>query len=207
MIRSFIAALALAAPLTLAAAAPGLAQDRGSDAARAASEAAAEFGPAVGERAPVTVFTTAAGETASLADLSGRNGVVIYFNRSLDWCPICLRQALDLNAASDQFAEAGWGVAVLTYDDAATLARVADRREITFALLPDPDMAVIDAFDVRDPIYADPGHMAHGVPYPIAFAIRPDAVIAGKFWHEAGLGQERGYAVRVTVEDVLGALD
>lgn len=207
MIRTLIAALALAAPLTLAAAAPGLAQDGGSDAARAASAAAAEFGPAVGEPAPVTVFTTASGETASLAALSGRNGVVIYFNRSLDWCPICLRQALDVNAAADQFAEAGWGVAVLTYDDAATLALVADRREIAVTLLPDPDIAVIDAFGVRDPIYADPGHMAHGVPYPIAFAIRPDGVIAGKFWHEAGLGQQRGYATRVTVEDVLGALE
>jgi peroxiredoxin len=207
MIRSFIAALTLAVPLSLAGAAPGLAQAGGSDAARAASEAAAAFGPAVGARSPVTVFTTAAGEEASLAELSGTNGVILYFNRSLDWCPICLRQALEIDAAADQFAEAGWSAAVLTYDDAATLARVADRREIALTLLPDPDIAVIDAFGVRDPIYADPDHMAHGVPYPIAFAIRPDGVIVGKFWHEAGLGQPRGYATRVSVDDLLGALD
>lgn len=177
------------------------------EAARAASDAAADLGPAVGARAPVTDFALASGGTASLADLSGPEGVVIYFNRSLDWCPICLRQALEVNAALEQFEAAGWGVAVLTYDDADTLARVADRRGLEMALLPDPEIAVIDAFDVRDPIYADPDHMAHGVPYPIAFAIRPDGVIAGKFWHEAGLGEDRGYATRITIEDVLDALD
>lgn len=200
-----LAALVLA--FSLVALAPAGAFAQPSQAARAASDAAADLGPAVGARSPVTDFALASGGTASLADLSGPEGVVIYFNRSLDWCPICLRQALEVNAALEQFEAAGWGVAVLTYDDAETLARVADRRGLEMALLPDPEIAVIDAFDVRDPIYADPNHMAHGVPYPIAFAIRPDATIAGKFWHEAGLGEERGYATRVTVDDVLGALD
>ena len=61
-------------------------------------------------------------------DLSGENGVVIYFNRSLDWCPICLRQALEVDAAQEAFEAAGWGVALLTYDSSQTLARVADQR-------------------------------------------------------------------------------
>jgi peroxiredoxin len=199
MIRSLFGAAAL----MLFAAAPGL----GQDAARAAAEAAADLGPQVGARAPVTAFTTTSGETVSLAELSGPNGVVIYFNRSLDWCPICLRQALEVNDALDQFEAAGWGAAILTYDDAQTLARVAERRDLDVALIPDPEIAVIDAFGVRDPIYADPAHMAHGVPYPIAFAIRPDGAVAGKFWHEAGLGEDRGYATRVSVSDVLGALN
>jgi len=201
MIR--LLAAAFVAPIALAGAAPGHAQE----AARLAAEAAADFGPAVGEQAPVTVFATASGETASLAELSGPNGLVIYFNRSLDWCPICLRQALEVNEAAGAFEAAGWTAAVLTYDDAEALARVADRRGLEITLLSDPEITVIDAFDVRDPIYADPNHMAHGVPYPVAFAIRPDGIIAGKFWHEAGLGEQRGYATRVTVADVLGALE
>lgn len=200
MIRILAATLALGA----AAAAPAPAQN--ADPARAASEAAAEFGPDVGARVPTTRFTDSSGAPVGLADLSGPEGVVIYFNRSLDWCPICLRQALEVNAALEQFEAAGWGAAVLTYDDAPTLARVADQRGLEITLLADPEITVIDAFGVRDPIYADPGHMAHGVPYPIAFAIRPDGTIAGKFWHEAGFGQDRGYATRVTVDDVLAAL-
>ena len=190
---------------TLLAAGQAQAQDQ-SAATRDAAEAAAEFGPAVGAIAPPVLAEDSTGAMRDLADLAGPNGLVLYFNRSLDWCPICLRQTIELNAAADSFAEAGWGVAVLTYDPVEVLARVKDQRMLAVTLLSDPDSAVIDAFGVRDPIYADPGHMAHGVPYPIAFALRPNGQIVGKYWHEAGLGQQRGYATRVTAEDVLAAL-
>lgn len=199
MTRTLLAAAALA----LAGTSPGLAQ---SEPAAAAAEAAAEFGPGVGERAPAFTVTDAAGVERTLANLSGPRGVVIYFNRSLDWCPICLRQTLEVEAAQQAFEDAGWGVAVLTYDSQATLARVADQRQLTLTLLADEGSAVIDAFDVRDPIYADPDHMAHGVPYPIAFAIRPDGVVAGKYWHEAGLGGPNGHATRVSTAHVIADL-
>lgn len=199
MFRALLGAVAL----SLTAMSPALAQ---ADAAAAASQAAAGFGPAVGDSAPAFTLTDAAGAERSLADLSGANGLVIYFNRSLDWCPICLRQTLEVEAELDAFAQAGWGVAVLTYDSQDTLARVADQRQLTVTLLADEGSVVIDAFDVRDPIYSDPGHMAHGVPYPIAVAIRPDGQVAGKYWHEAGLGDQRGFATRVTTEDVIADL-
>jgi len=171
-----------------------------------AAEAARDFGPAVGEQAPAFTVMDAVGQSRSLADLSGEEGVVIYFNRSLDWCPICLRQTLELQEANEQFEATGWSVAVLTYDAVDTLAQVADRRGLTLDLLADQGSSVIDAFGVRDPIYADAEHLAHGVPYPIAFAIRPDGVVAAKFWHEAGLGEQRGYATRVSADDVIAAL-
>ncbi len=175
-------------------------------ATEASMEAAAEFGPAVGSIAPSFSVTDATGASRTLTDLSGPEGTVIYFNRSLDWCPICLRQTLEIEAALEDFDAAGWSVAVLTYDSAETLAQVADRRELSVTLLGDNSIEVIDAFGVRDPIYADPDHMAHGVPYPVAFAIRTDGTIAAKFWHEAGLGERRGYATRVSTDDVLSAL-
>lgn len=199
MIRIALAAAALAVS-----GAPVLAQD---GPAAQASAAAETFGPAVGQAAPSFSLPDSAGEARTLADLAGPRGLVLYFNRSLDWCPICLRQTIELNEAVEAFRAAGWGVAVLTYDPVDTLARVKDQRALEVTLLSDADSAVIDAFDVRDPIYADPEHIAHGVPYPIAFAIRPDGTIAGKYWHEAGLGQQRGYAVRVSAEDVLADLD
>lgn len=175
-------------------------------AAEAAMEAATAFGPAVGAEVPAFSVTDASGAPRSLQDLAGPEGTVIYFNRSLEWCPICLRQTLEIEAAIDSFEAAGWGVAVLTYDSEATLARVADQRQLAVTLLADEGSIVIDAFEVRDPIYADPDHMAHGVPYPIAFAIRTDGTVAAKFWHEAGLGQRRGYATRVSTEDVIAVL-
>ncbi|XBQ17046.1 MAG: peroxiredoxin family protein [Oceanicaulis sp.] len=176
------------------------------DPATLATEAAAEFGPAVGARAPLLDARLLDGSTPTLAELSGPRGVVVYFNRSLDWCPICIAQTLELQAAEERFNAAGWAVAVLTYDSAEALARGVDRRGITLTVLSDPDSETIDAWGVRDPIYQNPEHMAYGVPYPIAFAIRPDGVVAAKFWHEGGLGADRGYAVRVSADDVLAAL-
>lgn len=169
----------------------------------AAAEAASGFGPAIGERAPDLDVMDADGARRSLSDLMGERGLVLYFNRSLDWCPICLRQTIELEASVDAFAEAGWPVAVLTYDPVATLAQVADRRGLDVTLLSDEDSATIDAYGVRDPIYADPDHLAHGVPYPITVVIDRDGRVVAKFWHEAGLGQQRGYATRISAEDVL----
>lgn len=199
MIRAIFILAALLAP-----AAPALAQE--GSAAQAAA-AAQPFGPAPGERAPDFTAPDSAGALQSLSDLAGRNGLVLYFNRSLDWCPICLRQTLELNESVAAFEQAGWGVAVLTYDPVETLARIKDQRSLEMALLSDVESEVIDAFEVRDPIYPDPDHIAHGVPYPIAFALRPDGRVVGKYWHEAGLGDQLGYEGRVTAGDVLADLD
>lgn len=177
------------------------------DAVALSREAAEGFGPAIGARAPDFALPDADGATRTLASIAGPRGVVIYFNRSLDWCPICIAQTLDLQNATEAFEVAGWGLAVLTYDNVETLARAAERRELTMPLLSDAGSAVIDAFGVRDPIYAEPRHRAHGVPYPVAIAIRRDGRFAGKFWHEGGLGSDRGYAVRVSAQEVLAALD
>jgi peroxiredoxin len=172
----------------------------------AAADAASSFGVAVGERAPALDVVDSSGAARSLESLMGERGAVIYFNRSLDWCPICLRQTLELEEYVEAFAEAGWPVAVLTYDPLETLAQAADRRGLTMTLLSDEGSETIDAFGVRDPIYADPDHLAHGVPYPITFVIDRDGVVVAKFWHEAGLGQQRGYATRISAEDVLAAV-
>jgi len=172
----------------------------------AAADAASSFGVAVGERAPALDVVDSSGAARSLESLMGERGAVIYFNRSLDWCPICLRQTLELEEYVEAFAEAGWPVAVLTYDPVETLAQAADRRGLTMTLLSDEGSETIDAFGVRDPIYADPDHLAHGVPYPITFVIDRDGVVVAKFWHEAGLGQQRGYATRISAEDVLAAV-
>jgi len=198
MFRSLFAAVLMLTP------AAAIAQSAPLDAAEAAAEA---FGPGVGETVPALDVVDASGAARSIADLSGEKGLVLYFNRSLDWCPICLRQTLEVDAARAAFEDRGYEVAVLTYDPADTLAAAAARREIGMTLLSDEGSAVINAFAIGDPLYADPGHRAHGVPYPIAFVIDPEGAVKAKFWHEAGLGEDRGFVVRVSVEDTLAGLD
>ncbi len=198
LLRSAFAAGLLALAPAAFAQAPAL------DAAR---DAAAPFGPAVGETAPALSLSDAGGETRTLEELAGENGLVLYFNRSLDWCPICLRQTLEIDAERAGFEAKGYEVAIVTYDSIEALAEASRRREISLTLLSDEGSALIDAYGIRDPIYADPDHRAHGVPYPITFVLSPEGEVKAKFWHEAGLGDQRGYAVRVTVEDVLAGLD
>ncbi|WP_439635893.1 peroxiredoxin family protein [Oceanicaulis sp.] len=200
MLRTFLVILAVfsLAPIGASAHAQG--------ALETAADAASRFGPEVGQVAPALDVTDAAGAPRTLESLMGEQGMVVYFNRSLDWCPICLRQTLELEPHAEAFADAGWPVAVLTYDAAETLGQVAERRGLSMALLSDPESRTIDAFGVRDPIYDDPDHLAYGVPYPITFVIDRDGVVVAKFWHEAGLGDQRGYATRISAEDVLAAV-
>ena len=197
----------LTGALALAAALPVLAEPARAQTADAAAEAAAPFGPQAGETAPAFSLTDSQGETRTLADLAGENGLVVYFNRSLDWCPICQAQTLEVDEAASGFAERGYAVAVITYDAPEVLARFDARRQVSLTLLSDEGSAVIDAFDIRDPVYDDPDSRAYGVPYPIAFVLGPDGQVKAKLWHEAGLGEQRGYATRITPEDMFDTLD
>ena len=166
-----------------------------------------DFGPAIGAPAPTFSLSDSDGTRRGLEDLYGENGLVLYFNRSLDWCPICQRQTLEVDAAADGFAERGYAVAVLTYDPVEDLARFDLRRDVSLTLLSDAGSQVIDAWGVRDPVYDDPDSLGYGVPYPIAYVIGTDGIIRARFWHEAGLGQPSGWAMRSRVDAVFAALD
>jgi peroxiredoxin len=172
----------------------------------AASETAETLGPPVGSPMPDFRLADAEGGMQTLADIAGENGTVIYFNRSLDWCPFCQTQTMEVNAAADQFAALGYGVVTITYDSVDIIQAFAERRSIGITLLSDPDSTLVDALDIRDPVYTDPDSMAYGVPYPITFIVGPDGRIEGKYWHEPGYGEERGYRQRITVGDVLAEL-
>ena len=165
------------------------------------------FGPAIGSTIPQSPVRLADGSATELRALAGENGLVVYFNRSLSWCPVCIAQTIEIDAAQERFSERGFAVAVLTYDTPETLTGAALRHELDIALVSDEGSAVINAFGVADPVYADPDHRAHGVPYPVAFVISPDGEVLGRFLHAQGLGEQRGYAVRVSVDDVIAGLD
>lgn len=172
----------------------------------AASGTAETLGPSIGSPMPDFRLADANGELQTLADVAGENGTVIYFNRSLDWCPFCQTQTMEVNAAAGRFAALGYGVVTITYDSVEELQAFAARRSIEIPLLSDPDSFLVDALDIRDPVYSDPDSMAYGVPYPITFVVGPEGNIEGKHWHEPGYGQSRGYSQRITVEDVLAQL-
>ena len=47
---------------------------------------------------------------------------MLVFSRSMDWCPFCKTQAVELQGRLAELRSQGLGVAIITYDPPAVLA-------------------------------------------------------------------------------------
>lgn len=160
-----------------------------------------ELGPPVGETIPhsLELQDQTGAVRGGVADLAGPEGLVLLFNRSLDWCPYCQAQIIEINGAADRIRERGYGIAVVTYDDVSVLAQFAEHRGIGLDLLSDPGSVAIDAFGIRNMSYRD-NPRAWGVPHPVIFVLSPDGVIRAKLYEE-------DFRQRPPVESLLAAID
>ncbi len=142
---------------------------------------ALDGGPEVDDPIPHTLATRDQnGKRQDFQTITGKNGLVLLFSRSLSWCVFCIGEALDWNARVEEFTSLGYEVAILTYDGVDDLKRFAGRRNISYTLLSDPESVVIRAFDLLNEQYR-PGSRAHGVPHPAIFVIDPDGVVMHLF--------------------------
>ncbi len=146
------------------------------------------------------------GRDRSFSELVGASGLVLYFARSVDWCPYCQAQAIHLNERMDDFLERGYGVAMVTTDTVAETAAFAARRDIRFSLLSDPDSEIIAAWNQLDPAFEE-GSRNYGLPYPTTYVLNASGEVEAVFFNEATLGEARGYVDRVDVDDVIASLD
>jgi peroxiredoxin Q/BCP len=165
MIRTLLAASALALTLPVA-----IGQDD------AATMTTAQIGPVVGATAPAFTATTSAGVSADLAAISGTNGAVIIFSRSLDWCPYCKKQAIELETIAAEMDTAGWPITLVTYDPTDTLAAFASDKDVTYTLLSDADSSMIDAFGLRN-TEMKAGSRFDGIPHPAIVFISNDGTV------------------------------
>ncbi len=177
MIKTIVAAAALmfAAPVALA--------EKPTPA-----EISKSSGPVIGELAPAFSAMTSAGVAVDLAAISGANGAVIVFSRSLDWCPYCKKQALELEGVTDKLAAAGWPLSLITYDSPETLNAYGTKKNLTYTLLSDTDSAMINAFNLRN-TDVTPGSRFDGIPYPAIVFISADGIVRG-------VQKEEGYKTR-----------
>jgi peroxiredoxin len=144
-----------------------------------------DLGPPVGTKAPdIGTPPDQTGKPRALADLMGKNGLVLLFFRSADWCPFCKAQLIDVNGGAAEIEKRGYGLAALSYDSPEILATFTAKREIAYTLLSDPKSEVIDRYKLRDPQYP-PGSRAYGVPRPIIFILDPNGVIKAKLYEES----------------------
>jgi peroxiredoxin len=144
-----------------------------------------DLGPPVGTKAPdIGTRLDQTGKPRTLADLMSKNGLVLLFFRSADWCPYCKAQLIDVNGGVAEIEKRGYGVAALSYDSPEILAAFTVKRQIAYTLLSDPKSEVIDRYKLRDPQYP-PGNRAYGVPRPIIFILDPNGVIKAKLYEES----------------------
>jgi peroxiredoxin len=166
----------------------------------AVTASAEDLGPPVGIKAPdIGTRLDQTGKPRTLADVTGKNGLVLMFFRSADWCPYCQAQLIDVNGGIAEIEKRGYRVAALSYDSPEILQAFTAKRHIAFTFLSDPKSEVIDLYKLRDPQYP-PGSRAYGVPRPIIFVLDKSGVIKAKLYEES-------FKVRPPVTAVISTLD
>ena len=147
-----------------------------------------------GTNAPAVAALTVSGDAVDLAGSTGENGAVLVFSRSLDWCPYCKAQALELETVKADLEAAGWSLNLITYDSPETLAGFASEKSLTYSLLSDTDSATIDAFGLRN-TEVSAGSRFDGIPHPAIVYIRANGEVAG-------VQKEEGYKDRPPTEGI-----
>ena len=89
-------------------------------------------------------------------------------------------------------------VYALSYDEADALRDFRDAHGITYALLSDPDSAVIRSFGILNTLIDPNDHPWYGIPYPGAIVMDAEGAITHKFF-------DSNLAVRVGPEQLLRA--
>lgn len=147
-----------------------------------------------GTQAPEFRAMTSAGEAVEFADITGEHGAVVVFSRSLDWCPYCKAQALELETIKADLESQGWTLNLITYDVPETLASYSAEKALTYTFLSDTDSAMIDAYGLRNeemPV----GSRFDGAPHPAIVFIKADGEVAG-------VQKEEGYKNRPPTDGI-----
>jgi len=143
-----------------------------------------------GQRFPDFELPDQDGKVRTLADLAGSKGLVLYAYPKDD-TPGCTIEAKDFRDLGSRLREAGFEVAGLSPDGAASHCDFIGKYGLSFPLLSDPDrsfMASIGAFGEK----MNYGKTVEGV-IRSTFAVAPDGTLI-RAWHNV---RAKGHAQRV----------
>lgn len=100
----------------------------------------------IGTQAPAFTLKDQDGNTVSLSDFAGKRVVVYFYPR--DNTPGCTRQACAFAQNFDGFRSRDVVVIGISKDSVASHLKFAQRYELPFILLSDPELQAIQAYDV-----------------------------------------------------------
>lgn len=99
-----------------------------------------------GIKAPEIVLTDKDGNEVRLSDFWGKKVVVYFYPK--DNTPGCSRQAQAFSRTNDEFVNAGAVVIGISKDSEKSHQRFAEKYELPFILLSDPELKAIKDYDV-----------------------------------------------------------
>jgi len=140
-------------------------------------------GPALGSRFPGLRASYQGRDVTLVEEFAGRNGTVFIASRSLDWCPYCMRQMIQLQQHRADFEAAGIGLVAMTYDAPQLQQAFTARHGITIALLSDMDGLSFRTLGILNDQYRK-GDFEYGIPHPGMIVINPQGEVAGKLFLE-----------------------
>lgn len=146
-----------------------------------ASDRRSEIGPAIGTKlAPVIAAPDQTGVERDFASLTGGNGMILIFSRSLSWCPYCKADARDWSARVVEARGLGVEIAVATYDSVDTMRTFAERFDIRYPLLSDQGSSMIRALGILNQGHG-PGSLGHGIAHPMVLVIDAAGTLRHRF--------------------------
>lgn len=100
----------------------------------------------VGTKAPDFKLSDKDGRTVSLSDYIGKKIVLYFYPR--DNTPGCTKQACAFAAAYDKFRNSDIAVIGISKDSIASHQKFAEKYDLPFTLLSDPELQAIKGYDV-----------------------------------------------------------
>ncbi len=100
----------------------------------------------IGDKAPQFTLKDKDGKEVSLSDFLGKKVVLYFYPR--DNTPGCTRQACAFAAAYSGFREKNVEVIGISKDSVASHVKFAEKNNLPFVLLSDPELEVIQAYGV-----------------------------------------------------------
>ena len=141
-------------------------------------------GPATGSHFPGFRATYQGRDVSLIDEFAGDRGTIFIASRSLDWCPYCMRQMIQLQAYKAEFDAAGIGMVGITYDDPALQQVFIEKFDITIPILSDVNALSFKTLGILNEQY-QPGDVQYGIPHPGMIIINPRGIVVGKLFLQA----------------------
>lgn len=141
-------------------------------------------GPAIGSHFPGLRAIYDDREINLLDEFFGTRGAVLIASRSLDWCPYCMKQMIELQQYKQAYDDAGIGMVAITYDAPPLQQAFVDKFSIGIPVLSDIDALSFKTLGILNTQY-QVGDRQYGIPYPGMIVINRQGIVVGKLFLEA----------------------